>query len=1548
MSRFTAPVIGGAFGAWSQDIGENPYAGTAGAAIGAYAGHRMSSDLGDLYKKFRPERMSIDSLRSREVDMRAAQSTALDSALESLGKTFQGNVIDGEMDPSILRHNMSTMFDEKFASYSNDTIHREVVNYMDANRGDRKKVLELRDVLSNNRKINAVSGPGAGGNELTKIPIKPGDSIENIESKIFKHLSEDMNNPKDIAAAKAKDLAPALHGKSAEIEGHALNIHTPQGVRNERIPLTAYKPDGTKFTRHNGIDFAVRSFNPFGEMFAEGKQLLDFASGNSNYTKITAQMATEKFDPEELVGLFHKYNNGIGDSDWSTIARKASSLSIYSAADSRMPQGATFHDMYETGYGKRISNTLDMNIAFNQADDGSVKIGKMDTSIKPGNMRSTYSEFLNRISNQLEYNPQTGQSVNSLGLITAPGDAFNQYTPGLFHAEARGSTSVSYRDHAPYRPSSSHYLQQKAATDSRVNSLRASASHGYRIHSSELMGRAVSDLFGNKLTIDDGHGLANPVARDHFSARQLTSVNIGNVGDSTAAKYMLSMNLPEGLMNKSQQGIRAALMNTNITAYPGQILGYDKSRRAAKLKNHFSSGRLIDIVKNEEGMNLVFAGKHEPQDWTKIFGTSSKSGLSFTDSVEQFADIGALSLAESRGHITPVESKGSVKWKMNSDTFGDKYKGKAIGTANMLKELKAQPFYKDYRKEAGQAHMIQGWDDVGQKNVNKFLNGNAKDTYELIAELKTSLKGKGLDSELQELSKLGFSQAERSEKANILRTILATSGDKSSQDMFLTAAEHAARTGNKSDVSFLNYLESKDELISRGIESKSNLITPDERNRLRGILKKAHQGLEGKSYTQFTPNMGEAIHGAGKTGSMSRLEHGMLRSLGHDMSIFDKVTTQNSEALYELSLIHKGDQKGNMSYKSFAQGTDVSDAITGVFNTKAEDRLGYLRRAGLNPSIVGESLRYDLANPVNGFKSVAIGLMETGHTGLKDYGGKDILMEMEKARQSLIHADIGLSNANTSAMRKQAKLNLNAAAERLVDIEMQAMSGDNNLKKEAGKRMADGSIIATARPIGGSANKSTLAVNATKKRNARNATRNIAFISEDMAKKIYKDAGLDYDKHVIDHGKGIKSLMSANGNNLMAQVSREPVQGPFSTMGLELRVDTSLSGNSKHLYIPQSSKLLNAFAFLDYDADHLRMLPMMGLTGREEEKYMKKNAQLVQHAEDMLKIQDKLGVKGASKHLDVLSQFNNIGEKSKHMMNAGELARLRKIDSPEVTRIVEEFGAALDIEGLDGKRGLMPRVLAHNLTENLLKSSHKEVGGRLTGAVQEIEEAQLEYKSHLDKEKYRKRMTSIIDNTIGGEVDQLSDVQKNIYRQGLDDLISAHIDHGSEVQTFMGQKNARRATTQSEVSQMIEDTAFQGGDGPVPSRESGVTPRSVKNASNKMKNDVGRDTMALLAKNKKLLAASAIGLGAIAMLSRDTPDQLASTSPGSSKGPVPLKPLPNESAHVRKYNPRKQYSTTAEVRAPRSGINSGTIDRAIFGDRAGQVSVNINDKNGNF
>jgi len=1575
-------------GAYSQDPLEHPFAAIAGAAIGGYVGAKTSGDVFDTYKRLMPNKLTVDAISRRRVDVSAATDTSLGEARKSIA-TRMNKVISNPDDYKLYRDNLSTMIDDRFSGAANtDQLVEKMESYLDEIGGDKRKMLQFKDILSNKNKISTVTKTPMGLSSGVSSYIKSTDSVKDIKSKLRSHYQGiGLTNPREKKAL-VENLSQYLHGRTTAIEDYTMTMFADTD-RPMKMQLTGINASGQRMTVRNDIAYMPKSISPYGGMYADNVPLYNATGDKMKIGAIssgdTIGIAT-KYRAEELPALVMQANSGsLTDDELRALAPIMEKSYIYSANDVGMHK---LDSADISGFGKRIGQTLEFEDTIQQyMEDGvrKAKMIKMNTRIEGGADRSQNSILLNKLQDQLGINPLHGQNTSALTGVTVESATERLYSPGFFMSGSRQQSYVNYREVQHLEESDSKWLeykkeQYKTNRKYNVEELQRSAAHGERIQISSQLAEIAPNMFGqeetyrldkkgkrmkdangkylmragrgNTYAIADGHGLLNAQHKSKFAGTQNTTINIADIGDELMSKYNMSFDTGEGmasiedLMSMDETSMQKYLRDNEIMAKSGEILGYDAEGKALGIKKYFTKGRLNSVTRTEAGLALSFTGMYTPKDWVKIFGTSSKSGLTAAKG-KDFAEIGAVSLAEARGYVTLEGGKfevgmgyGAQFQQTNAGAPGlSLQEGTKYSPEEFLSKFRGSSLGEDLMKEASKATMIQRWEDIGQEGVEKLLLGGKTEGLAFAEELQQSIKGKDkvFDKWASEIVGMGFTRGEREKKVAIYQTMLSMSDDKSTQDMFLTIAEDAAVGLRDKDLSFLHKLEEK------GID-----FSTDDKNRLRGMFESlSSKAVEGKSITQFTTSLGEGSLGSGSTGSLSWLEHTMLKSTGFDKLMLGDMTELDRAALQELHLVQSVYDKGAFDSTSFKGVTDEGRFMHDLIRTDAENRRYLLESKGVKLNTDATSASYILKNRAEKGKagaekvlSIPVGFEDTNYSGMKEYAGREMLFEVEQIRSRVIQSDIALSNAGSAAAISTAKSTFQSNVEDLINMQSRMMSGDNDLRKAAARRTAKNSNVMLARPIGGTADTAD----------------SVLYVSKGYAKRMYQKADLNYkDFSTTAHkGKGLMNLHNQYGQDLYAQVSREPVQGPFSSMGFRMMVDTSLADTGDHVFIPQKNELLNKFAFLDYDADHLRMMSALSLSEKQTEDYIMRNKKMESGARRLVSLQSSLGVKGGFKELNIISQFDSMDAKEKHMLQRGELGGLRKTDSAAATTIVLELNKALDIEGSGKDMYLAERVLAHNLTENLLKSSHKSDASVLRGSVQDILTAQTALEKGGSEKQYSDALYNIMNETLGGKFDSMSEDTKGLYKQSLRSLADIgakrHLGIKEKGETFLDKGAGRRKNLSTADAQraMIEYAGMQGGEGPIPSRTIASDGESIKRAARSSLSEAKAGIGGVMSRNKGLLAVGAAGLFGLAMMSRDIPDQMSATSPSYSEKAQPLQPLPDQKGYIRQYSPNTGMSASASVRTSSSNMNPGTLDRALFGDNIGKVSVNVTDKSGMF
>ena len=1900
--------LGGAIaGAYTQDPFDNPWAGIAGAAIGAYTAGSMAEDAMGLYESLMPSKTTTGAFRGRVIDMSRAEDEPLKKAkirinrhLDKSTRTYNEylgiqndisivqNLREGERNPigrsidslmrrsevlnrklEVVNHNLNTIIGDKFSApvYTGgnyDPMHSDTVGILKELRkhieinNEASSLNSISDILSSNSLMNKIETTRVEEEVRKKIVFGNKDSLKNIRKKLFNQY-RDIGLGKEEARKRATGLAPVikqaipqLREKSVVIENQRLTFKDGGSGKDVSFNLTGRTKEGVPYARQGNVNFIAKNINPFGEAY-EGRYTVPVNGKNGLENRVVNAFASEKafgvttaYSSEEMIELLHNMRGGESSvEDLRKLSGQLEGIKIFSSLDSKDTKIEVFNNKDLTAYSRKVGASIELGLGIKEKD-GVISLGQISRNIAEGEESSPMNKILSKLAIDTEMNPLSNQGLSSLSVVTSPDSENSIFTPGLFHAENRGESSVNIRDHIPVHPSNSKFLKLASGKSGEMGEsirvARESSTQATRVHISNRLGELIPGMFGPQYTFDDGYGLANPKHKYMYEQKQQASVFIPNIRTAESPSYLLSETISSDLLDPNIDNTNKLIGDSATTIKAGEALGYTKDGKAIKLGSQFTSGKITNVELDKAGARLLIDAKFIPKELTKMYGTSSKTNVAF---MEKYSSVAELALLESKGYINT--DNGVIS--MAKDAFGFKkgyipnlyqekvqrYKGNIIEESG-LNELQVGMLGSEegqlIRAQAKNSTLIQRWEDFGQESIEKILYGSKEEARNAEAEFLGSIKGDKIDPILKNLEGLGYSDADRLKRANVVRTVSLISNQKYSQDMFTTVMENLTSNlevttpkvenfeGVSSSINKVNSIKSsqdvaiemnnrieskamaaqwydtdankgnyyrnfasemktpydtefsyddlkkfydgknKADLISKIVRNgksldaqissgkmkrvnnkpngKSNFeiisdvgnslragkktteagilkgimrdsrrspafndlvrgmskslpktvdseakelieqtlfgsewsfskafkafsmahsdsgvnvelnkikalgdskadriekaklvrkisetsydrfvnnekdtevfsgfsrkmepykgkplsyfikeeinrvsnvkthyvhkdkiaqtlneeekirmsnaainnkqivkdldlvfrlkeesgigITDNEMERLYSIVGSVFNKNQGTSHTQFTSDLGGSIHGMGNSGSMSHLEYMNLKSAGLPEEVISDFTGLNRASLQELSMIEGTMRTGNIGYDSFSEMTDRGLAINTIFKAEAKDRRAILENSGIKMNKNDTTAFYRLENEVDGVRSIPISLEDTNYSGAKEFEDKKIIFATEKARKEVILTDMALKEAVTEDSKVLLQKKLGESISTLLSSHKAMMSGDNNLYKNAAKRIARGSMNLTARPYGavGDGNKS------------------IKFVSMGTAKRMYEAHGLDYEKFMGDSGE----LLDRHGNSLYSLGVREPAQGPFSSMGYQIKVDSRLSDDGDHIYIPKDNSHQKIFAFLDFDNDHIREMSTLGLNKDSAEKFIAYSARMEEQADSLIEMQSKIGIKGTTKEIYTTADFADKTDMARHNLKQAQIARLRKTESPNVTRIVSEMNKALDIEGGGVDLKIPERVLTHNLTENLLKSQHKSADASLRGVVQDIESLQKSFLSgSVGNDEYSTKLRDLMDRTLGGRKEEMTEEARAIYNSALDGVASASSKRYKEIdksmETVLGPNKYKDMDSAAIQKAIIEHGGLQSGDGPIPSKLADVTKESIKHGASKGWEKIRSESESFISKNKGKMMLAGLGLAGLSIASRDTPSQLPSTSPIGNE-PQPLPPLPDSKGYTRKYNPGNPITATASLYSDPGLINDQSMDRALFGDNISGISVNITDKRG--
>jgi hypothetical protein len=1494
----------------------------------------------------------LNDLRSRIIDR-------LRSEEESLGKVsprYMGKIpkvdqerINRRIDT--LSHNLKTLTGD---DYNIRRGYRGIVNTIEgAGIADKNLLHSINSAISFSGKITEVQAAAAQRTTDIGKTIPSGIGTADLQEILTKHFTDSLGTPGDIASEKASNLANSFKGYQIELQGTNLSMQTPSGNKIADIPLTRYQKQDSgliRTTTRSGTEFSVKSFNPNGKLFS---------SKNTEMGSLDTLMK-QALDPEEWLSVLAKTNGGELTPELIREASgRANKLQTYIGMDALKSPNEKY-----SAKSQMTSDTVSISDVYAYDDDGKLGIRKLKTVAGKNDLRSETHTLMQNIAREHGVNPLSGISSNALGEIRNLNK--ERIDTIGFGALERGEDTVNIREFTPLEGvGDSEYLRRLGA---KGEDLQRHSVHGIRTHASDELASAFSDLFGSTMTLDDGHMVGNRGKKEMFAIRDRTSLTLGNIGDDTNLRFRMDqLGLSGDILNLTEAERMAKIQSMNIKVTPSDILGTGKSGETVSLKGHYTSGVLRDAIPTAEGLQLIFDTEHIPEEWAKIFSTSSKAGVSLANK-RDFRAMATLAHLESTGFIKAKrlnETRHFTEWDEATKkhvTVAKQYSSSVIEVLKGKKKgfLFEDTFDIDHFIDSSRDHevisayarsknvsLISRWKEVGQEDIGKILAGDSGENF------MSKFHGKGFEAEALEMHMADTP----AKKANIARFMLAQTDKKAAQDILVTVAEAVAVQGDENAMANFNKI-------------KSELLTGDQKlvrsgkETLREAIDTAYTaGNQNESLTRWTSNAGEAIVGAGNTGSVSWLEQASLRMSGIDEGTINAFASSSKKDLYELEQIRRSAFAGNIASGKNA-ASDVN-AFAQVFDVDAHERANFLNNRGFNIPKDRSMLMYSMSESIDGLKSVPIPLRDTDYSGITEYGGNRDVTKTDKLRRKVILNDIKYNDSEGDA-RTYAKQSLAASVEELKDHTIGMLSGDNDLGKAAMRKTGKYSSILVARPIEG---------NASRFVKSQEGVKNAVFISEDVARRMYKKAGIDFNmgRHSAGTGtEGVRRLQfntasfDSDGNvisrsgakqDLLFQLSREPVQGPLSSLAHEVFIDTSIRDKGNFAFMSKAAQLLNKFAFMDFDSDILRSMASFDLSKTQTNQLKSTTRKIVESASAMSGMQDALAVKNKGGSMKVLSDFNNASDYQGYMTEAGVKGRHRKPIAPEVTKIVNElsesvfreFGSEINV------RTMSARELAHNMTESLLKIAHTDTtqyADNPLGAVEELTAAKAEWKAGGDKGKYEKRFRSAINTTFADGIKEMSPRDESRYNTALDDLTKAHLRHGKDISQEGSQVldfwSGGAAKDFGALSEGISKRAKGGASGPTV--DMNVSSSSLEQAAHKFKTRSGDMMSGILdaaQKNKGLMAGAAVAIAGINMISGSSPEQQAGAQPRTS--PQPLQPLQDKKAYIRKYKQTENgQSIQATLTTARSNLSPHNLNQVMFGDNISSANVNITDRSGLF
>lgn len=1340
----------------------------------------------------------------------------------------------------------------------------------------------------------SVISGGSTRSVSSNMPIK--DYIASIKDILI----QEYNNPSDVAERKAAIIGNSTYGSSVEFSGSEMKVD------GSSINITSYGSDGSRFTTRGSTKFSTKSFNPYARAYTDGISYQNSNVPGFESSKVpTISDALTAYDPEEMLGFR-------GDRTISEVSDMVLKYSGYIGEDSRINKS-------NSSYVSFIKNNS-IDVGLTLSPKGSLyeinQVGKGRDQV------SELNRFINKVAKETGRSPYSQISHNTLTEIWNPSQG-DLWHPAAFKTEEAGASRVNIRATGTSANANKSVALQKLAESGNTGAeaLLYHSNQGTRVDLSSGSSKLLSHLFGDNVVPDDGLSLVTEDAIDNYKSYEEFSIKVKNIGTIDNPIAMLSDEFSSGVIGSKIS--------------PGTDLGFDTNGLPVSLGKQFTSGVIDDAIVGADEIILKGTGEYSPKrgDVVKHFGVSNKpNSLVVNKSVMDNA-IG-LSILERMDNVEVGKDFISVDGNRVVDQMEIR---KLLETTyrNEFDRLKGLGNYAHFSSIATE---ISRYEDVGLSLLDDIVSGNKESVDEFIDTLSNESK----NAFKKQISNLKDSSSNKSSKMNSARTILALSDTKSNSDIWMTLYESEAvrRGGNLSKLEDLKAFITSDQFI----KDTSSKESASAIKSLQRMMDHAYRG-QVFTMTTFTPDLSDSIAGIGNRASASWLVQNTMKMNGFTDYELSKIMKSNPLKVNEMAMLMSHSDKGSLDI-SGQEGNKYR--LPSVLEMNTSERADTLKSLGYKFNDK-KFVNYSLSKEIDGVRSLPISFQDNSYSGASDIGDIRVVKRLDRLRSDIIAKDIALRDTMNPDAAKYAEADLRKSVSAYISEYDKIMS---NLSKDASKKELVDSKIMSASFVSGEAEKFASDFHNNTGR------RNIAFVSRDQAREMFPKSSIETGK------SSIKRISSADGNTALALLHREPAQGPGSAIPFEIYVDDNMndfgkSRNQVYFATDDNGTFLKRMMFGDADRDPIGFTPLDKYSSDELSSIRSKSNALATKLDSLFDMQKMMSPKSDKKISQTLLDMESSEHFSRYMSMAGQKGRHRKPIAPAATRANVDLSMSIGMnKSLSEDRAYAARTIAHNLTENLLKTKHKltlDHGENPNGAAELFSAYQDKwFNSGKDggSSMLRSELTSIIDDQIGGKIMALddSDEIKMNYISARDDLVTSYERHGRYI--------FNNPTSQLDIASLagkgfnekrsgIERVLLNGASitsGNLEGTSAGTVSQMRYNASEAVK-EIVSSSKSFLSDNKKLLATGAITLAAIASITgADKMERSAKSMPSPQK--ETLKPLNDTKAYVRKDNPQGK-NVKIDARVEKSRLNQGLINDTLFSDSQ-KVNMNITDRSGLF
>ena len=696
---------------------------------------------------------------------------------------------------------------------------------------------------------------------------------------------------------------------------------------------------------------------------------------------------------------------------------------------------------------------------------------------------------------------------------------------------------------------------------------------------------------------------------------------------------------------------------------------------------------------------------------------------------------GIIESTKNVGLILDADSTGANTHKKLTQLFED------YGSTTFEKDLEAQIPNTALRQTISNKLKVDKSPDT-RKGLASFVMSFANKEKTAQEHLITAMHD--TNSTFKDLLKTHLADTSNKENLIALDTFMQGMTGTSVVDNKGKAIKNIEQVANKAIKTKLDSVHShysSDRGIAERVYDLSQ--SPDKRDDLADFFinskKHASKG-EGNIVEVAAANRGKAEADLGGTRkSMSWLVSKQLRDNGFtedELNLFGKISSHDVADYEAVSMLtsHKTDTINSKLTDSVSR-----DKFKLALAHSPNERREALKAIGMEQKgLVGA---YKIQTPLtSGFENVPIIMEDSRLFGNYLLDSEEKTKKVPRIFERLINLDMSYTEAKSDTERKGYMTKMDDLVEEAKRLLLPHLGGSDNLGKKLLTREASNATYSRAVPVYGALEDYA---NATK--NPAVASISIEGIRHRLS-KVNKDflGGVDITKlkdsellqqdfiRPTGHDGLYDVVLSHEGKEMpmYTVMSREPSAGPGSATVTKMMLDTNSKVGKEEVQVVANSSFNRLYKFLDFDDDKvIETAPHLTKDNfKTAHEAYNKGQVFNKRLDDLSDFTELLGVKGKKKgvttFLDVADRSHVTDSKSfvnafmEDLVVEHEKLPTRKIQSPQVTKVSQQISEHVAktmsdsvmtamSKGMSGEVGLRSRVIAHYLTENLIKSMHQ-------------------------------------------------------------------------------------------------------------------------------------------------------------------------------------------------------------------------------------------------